>query len=152
MGAVYQTRGGFSTSINCGILADMDATLLFGEYFVWHYSASVRDFFVMWGNMFWFGYHFFSMRLLARTLFTPFKRFHQEYDLKNLNLGVLGQDIMLNLFMRMLGAVLRLCVLAFGLIFEIAVLLVGMVSLVIWLLLPLIIPLLALGGVFLLLG
>ena len=112
----------------------------------------MRDFFVIWGNIFWFGYHFFSMKLLLRTLITPFKRFHQDYDLKNFDLGTLGQDILLNLFMRALGTVLRLCVLAIGLVFEAMVLVVGALAFIIWILLPLIIPLLAFGGLVLLFG
>lgn len=130
----------------------MDATLLIGEYFVWHYGKGIRDFFVLWGNMLWFGYHFFSMRLLAATLFAPYKRFHQQYDWKNLDLGILGQDILLNLFMRLLGMSLRLCVIAAGLVFEILALAAGIVAAAIWLLLPAIAVFLALSGIFLLFG
>lgn len=127
----------------------MDASLLLGEYFIWHYGKSVRDFSMIWGNMLWFGYHFFSMKLLIRTLITPFKRFHQPYDLKNLDLGTLGQDILLNLFMRLLGAVLRLGVLAAGVVFESAVLAAGVVFFVVWLALPLVIVGFFLGGLVL---
>ena len=130
----------------------MDATLLLGEYFVWHYGKSVRDFLIIWRNMLWFGYHFFSMRLLARTFLAPYKRFHQQYDWGHLELGALGQDILLNLFMRMLGMALRSFVLVAGLVFEILVLAAGIVAVAIWLLLPAIAVFLALSGVFLLFG
>ncbi|MBI3442301.1 MAG: hypothetical protein HY007_00835 [Candidatus Sungbacteria bacterium] len=128
----------------------MDATLLFGEYFIWHYGKSIRDFFAVWGNLLWFGYHFFSIGLLARTFFTPYRRFHQQYDWRNLKLETLGQDMLLNLFMRMLGMALRLCILAAGLIFESVILAGGIACFAIWLLLPILIPCMALGGIFLL--
>lgn len=130
----------------------MDATLLIGEYFIWHYGKGIRDFFAVWGNMLWFGYHFFSIKLLAHTLVAPYKRFHQQYDWKNLELGTLGQDILLNLFMRMLGMALRSFVLVAGLVFEILVVAAGIVAVAIWLLLPAITVFLALSGVFLLFG
>ena len=130
----------------------MDATLLLGEYVIWHYGKSVRDFFALWGNLFWFGYHFFSMKLLARTLFAPYRQFHQQYDLKNLQLTTLGQDIVLNLFMRLLGMVLRCIVLAVGLAFEVIILAAGIVFFAVWLLLPILIPGMALGGLWLLLA
>lgn len=139
-------------SCGLGYTGFMDGTLLFGEYFIWHYGKGVRDFFAIWGNMFWFGYHFFSIKLLAQTLFAPYKRFHQQYNWTNLELGTLGQDILLNLFMRMLGTVLRLCVLAAGLIFEIIVCAAGILSFAIWLLLPILVPGMILGGFVLLLA
>lgn len=128
----------------------MDETLLCGEYFIWHYGESIRDFFVIWENLFWFGYHFFSIKLLTRTLVTPYKRFHQEYDLKNLKLEALGQDILLNLFMRLLGMTFRLAILAAGFVFELMVLAAGAAFLILWLLLPIVIPLLAFVGTALL--
>ena len=130
----------------------MDAPLLLSEYFIWHYGRSMRDFFSIWGNVLWFGYHFFSMKLLVRTLFAPFKRFHQEYDLTHLDLGTLGQDMLLNLFMRLLGIIPRLGVLVAGLVFEGIVLAVGLLFFAVWLLLPVLVPFLALQVVFLLLG
>ncbi len=130
----------------------MDATLMIGEYFIWHYGKSVRDFFSVWGNILWFGYHFFSMKLLVRTFFAPYKRFHQQYDWTHLELGALGQDILLNLFMRVLGMALRSFVLAAGLVFEILVIAAGIISSAIWLLLPAIVVFLALSGIFLLFG
>ncbi|MBI4225079.1 MAG: hypothetical protein HY617_01990 [Candidatus Sungbacteria bacterium] len=130
----------------------MDATLLIGEYVIWHYGKGVRDFFAVWGNLLWFGYHFFSIRLLARTLFAPYKRFHQQYDWKNLDLGTLGQDMLLNLFMRFLGTVLRLCVIIAGIAYEVTMAIAGACIFVIWLLLPVIIPLLGILGAVLLLS
>lgn len=130
----------------------MDMTLLIGEYFIWHYGKGIRDFFMVWGNLLWSGYHFFSIRLLAATLFAPYKRFHQQYDWAHLELGALGQDILLNLFMRMLGMSLRLCVITAGLAYEATMLLGGIVMFAIWLLLPVLIPSLAMFGIVLLLG
>ena len=127
-------------------------TLLLGEYIIWHYRKSVRDFFSLWGNILWFGYHFFSMDLLARTLIAPYRRFHQQYDWQNLRLETLGQDILLNLFMRLLGMTLRLCILAAGRVFEIIMLAAGAVLFIIWLLLPILIPCIALWGFLLLLA
>ena len=92
------------------------------------------------------------MRLLARTFLAPYKRFHQQYDWGHLEFGALGQDILLNLFMRMLGVALRSFVLVAGLVFEILVLAAGIVAVAIWLLLPAIAVFLALSGVFLLFG
>ena len=128
----------------------MDGTLLLGDYFIWHYGKGVRDFFAIWGDMLWFGYHFFSLELLAKTFFTPYRRFHQRYDLENLDLGTLGQDIMLNLFMRLLGMAFRLCVLGAGIIFESILLITGVLFFAIWLFLPLVVPLSVLGGIILL--
>lgn len=130
----------------------MDTILLLGEYFVWHYGKSLRDFLAFWGNLLWFEFHFFSIRLLVGTLFAPYKRFHQQYDWTHLELATLGQDILLNLFMRLLGMVLRLAVLAAGIVLEIVLLATGVICFVLWLLIPVIIPFLALSGLYLILG
>lgn len=130
----------------------MDTTLLLGEYLVWHYGKSIRDYFSVWGNLLWFGYHFFSIELLLRTLVTPYRRFHQQYDWVNLQLQTLGQDILLNLFMRALGMALRLIVLVAGLVFESIILAAGAVFFACWLLVPILIPCMALAGLWLFFG
>ncbi|MFY9463399.1 MAG: hypothetical protein WAP52_04445, partial [Candidatus Sungiibacteriota bacterium] len=44
------------------------------DYIIWHYGKAVRDFFGIAYDVLWFGYHFFSLPLLARTLFAPLSR------------------------------------------------------------------------------
>ena len=114
----------------------MDTSRLFISYLSWHYGTGLAELNVFWKNIAWFGYHFFSIPLLLKTLISPLYRIHERIDVRHLNMEAVFQTITLNLFARGLGLFMRLAIIAAGVIFEFLILLAWPVSFMIWLLLP----------------
>jgi hypothetical protein len=105
---------------------------------MWHYGRSIRSYFSVWGNFFWFAYNFFSIPLLLRTLFSPFERLSEEYR-KGLDLSALASTLLVNLIMRLVGAAVRGVIIIFGLGALCFVAAAGLLLLVAWILLPFIV-------------
>lgn len=125
----------------------MRIAIFFGSYFAWHYGRGVVEFFSLWKNFLWFGYHYFSVPLMFRTLFSPFHRIHETS--RGFNLELMLENIVANTMMRILGFVLRSVVIAAGLVSEIVILVLGSIAFIIWILFPLIIAALIVSGLLL---
>lgn len=116
----------------------MQIYLLIPEYFLWHYTAALRLHINIVSNLLWFAYHFFSVPVLVRTLFAPWRRSHISYHLE-FHPKVIAETIVLNSIMRILGFVFRFFVLVFGLTVCVLIALAGVVSFIVWFFLPIII-------------
>ncbi|OHA20661.1 MAG: hypothetical protein A2849_03250 [Candidatus Taylorbacteria bacterium RIFCSPHIGHO2_01_FULL_51_15] len=81
-------------------------------YIFWHYSVAWSDLYKLYKNIVWFLWHFFSIELLFRTLFSPWKRLH-EVPSKN-TAGFLGSSL-LNALFRVIGFLVRGSTLCVGL-------------------------------------
>lgn len=114
----------------------MSSILLFNEYLRWHYEESLRQFWEIWKDFLWFGYHFFSIPLLVRTLFSPIYRIKETYDWRHLRLELIFQSMAVNVVARVIGFLLRIIVIALGIIFELVVLFMGPALFLIWATLP----------------
>lgn len=85
-------------------------------------------------NFLWFGYNFFSIRVLLKTLFSPIYRIREPY--KGLELEELAESFVLNSITRFIGFFIRSFLILGGLIFEAIVAAVFVPVLLIWLFLP----------------
>lgn len=110
--------------------------MIIKNYFLWHYSRAIKHRFIFWKNLLWFFAQFFSLALLLKTLFQPFKRLRDE-------------SFIVNAIMRVVGFLLRSFVIILGTITEIIVITIGILELIVWLLMPfLIAPLIVLMPIF----
>ena len=114
-------------------------------YLRWHYSEGLKDLSKNWKNFISFVLHFFSLGLLFRTWLTPFGRLTEDYQ-RGLHLEAFFETLVTNTLMRIVGFVLRSFVMVFGVIALSAVVILGPVVLIIWLLIPFLIPLLLFVG------
>lgn len=112
---------------------------LIAQYLRWHYAESLRDFFRIWGNIVWFGYHFFSFRLLLRTIISPYHLVRETSGRRGVELSVIAENVVYNLAMRVIGFVARVFVLVAGTFFEATAIAGGAITLVIWFALPVLI-------------
>lgn len=108
------------------------------DYLWWHYGAAWRDLLAIWGNFLWFVYHFFSLPVLSRTLFSPWKRLGEAYP-ERFDLGGALATFFINSLMRLIGAAIRLILLGSGVLVCALVIALGLAALVLWLVVPLII-------------
>ena len=132
-----------------GYNQSMSAAFLFKEYIQWHYETAVREFWEIWKNFLWFGYDFFSIPLLVRTLFSPIYRIHEKYDIRHLQIELILQSLAVNAVARVIGLIMRLVVLLAGVTFELFLILLGPVLFVVWIVLPMLTLGLFVGGVLL---
>lgn len=115
------------------------------QYLFWHYTRALREMFAVFGNFFWFLYHFFSIPLLLKTFFSPFERLGEEYK-KGLNMEALLGTFVINMVMRIVGIVVRALVVLAGFSALLLLCLVYAGAFLVWLAAPLLVPFLLIAG------
>lgn len=108
---------------------------IFFRYWWWYFIAQPKTILKAWRNFLVFGFNFFSLPLLVRTLFTPWHRYYVSYG-RGFDIKIWLEAVSSNLIFRILGAIIRLLIIALGIIFEAAVLLIGLLIFTGWLVLP----------------
>lgn len=113
----------------------MNSALIFTGYLKWHYGRAFSDILVVWANFFWFTFHFFSIPLLIRTLFSPWKRLHEGYR-KGFHPEDFFQALIVNTLMRIVGAIARLVLIVIGILILLMVTVIGVSFLLFWAIAP----------------
>ena len=124
----------------------MKFPILATKYLVWHYGEALTDWWRIVGNFIWFFFHMFSIGLLLRTLFSPFKRLQEERKKGSWKFENWGGAIIINVLMRLVGFSVRTMFIVVGLIFIFFTAMVGAIAFVFWLILPLIVAFLLVFG------
>jgi len=88
---------------------------VFPSYFKWHYGKSFLELLGIIKNLLSFVVHFFSFKLLLKTLFHPWRRMKENYA-HGLDLGSLFSSLLVNTLMRIVGLISRLVLIFVGLI------------------------------------
>lgn len=104
------------------------------DFVAWYYTDAFRDILNVWGNLMWFIVHFFSMPLLARTLFSPWKRMTDEYH--RTGLEDIIETLVINVMSRVFGALVRLFFIFAGLVFLVAGTIALFVGVALWVCMP----------------
>ena len=123
----------------------MSALKLPFAYLLWHYALAWADLTRLYRNLAWFLWNFFSISLLLRTLFSPWRRLHESAQ-KDAG-GLLGSLIM-NTILRFIGFFARVATILFGLASLLLFCAAGAAFFVLWPLLPLVPFALILSGLF----
>ena len=114
-------------------------------YFEWHYTRAFHDIFHVFKNFMWFLYNFFSIPLLLKGLFSPLWRLGERYK-KGFDVPGLAGTFIVNSIMRVVGALVRLMVVGFGLVTMVVASMTFIGIFIAWILLPFIILGLILKG------
>ncbi len=113
----------------------MNPGVIVVDYIGWHYGAAFRSIVSIWTNLMWFAVHFFSIPMLLRTLFSPWRRVQEEYHVRN-GLERFFEALVVNIMTRIVGALMRLVIILCGFI-VLVVMFAGIVAFVIfWLIAP----------------
>src|SRR5882672_9531704 len=114
----------------------MRVFLLFPYYIRWHYSTALNGIVRITENIVWFTWHFFSVGLNTKTLFSPWQRL-QEQRKEGLDIENIVTTIIINILMRCVGAFVRGIFIILGLVIITLDIALGFSLLLIWIALPL---------------
>ena len=111
---------------------------IFTEWFLWHFLEMPKFLLLVWKNYILFALNYFSLPILAKSLFSPWRKYRWNYP-KGFNLVEFFNTLVSNTFSRILGAAMRIVLIVVGIIFQIFVILAGAVIFLAWAFVPLII-------------
>ncbi|MBI2100113.1 MAG: hypothetical protein HYT48_02105 [Candidatus Vogelbacteria bacterium] len=117
------------------------------HYLWWHYTLALWDLAIILRDLWLFLFRFFSLPTLVRTLLAPWRRLAESYP-SGFNPQAVLEIVVVNTLMRLVGFIFRLVMIVISIIVLIAAAILGVIFFLLWLLSPLIIFLLATGGVF----
>ncbi len=109
------------------------------------------EFLVLARSLIKFVFDFFSVSILLRSYFAPWRRLHEEYQ-KQRPLGEWFEVFVLNMLMRTVGIFMRTIMIVVGLIATLISLFVAALGLILWLVAPVLVVILFGAGLNLLLG
>src|SRR3989344_5387072 len=105
------------------------------EYFKWHYGRGFTELITLSRNFTIFFGHFFSLKLLFSTLFSPWKRMGEEYAL-GFHIESFLSTLLINFVMRAVGFIERSVIIAIGLFLISIFLILSFTFSILWLLMP----------------
>lgn len=105
------------------------------QFIRWYLIEVPREILKGWGNFLRFVPRYFSIGLLCRTLFAPWKSYTWDYG-RGFDLGRWLEAFFSNLITRTIGAFVRIIFIAVGIVFELATFLVGAFLFATWFLVP----------------
>jgi len=109
------------------------------DYVRWHYGRSLSEGYAMFKNFEWFVYQFFSVPILLNTFFDKFERLGEEYR-KGSGASGIFEAIIVNTLMRLVGMCFRTVLIFVGIVCMMFIALFFIVFGIIWIVLPLLVP------------
>lgn len=106
------------------------------EFLLWHYTKGLKFYISRWLSYFDWINHYFSVPLLIKTLFAPWKRLIVVDRSPGFNLQKIMEKFTFNIISRGIGAIVRFSLFWVGLILIIFVYIAGILGLLIWLIIP----------------
>jgi len=107
-------------------------------WFLWHFYEMPMFLFSVWKNYLKFGSNYFSIPLLFKTFFSPWRRYEWMYH-KGFDIIEFFNTLISNIFSRIIGALVRVVLIALGIIFQVFIFVAGVVVILFWISTPLIV-------------
>jgi len=111
---------------------------VFIVWFLWQFYEMPKFLLLVWKNYMNFASNFFSLELLFKTFFSPWRRYKWKYP-RGLDIKEIFNTFISNSFSRILGAMMRMVLIVVGIVFQLLVILIGFLVFLGWLLIPFII-------------
>lgn len=105
------------------------------HYILWHYTTALGEILHLSKNFIWFVTNFFSIPSLLRSLFSPWKRMTESRG-SRFNFEDIAGYIIINLFSRLVGALVRIIIILIGLLFLIVVITTTILTYLFWIFAP----------------
>lgn len=107
-------------------------------WFVWQFYEMPKILIIAWWNYVLFGLDYFSVPLLLKTLFSPWRRYNWVYP-RGFDALEFLNTLLSNFFSRIIGAVCRIALIIVGSIAEFFIVVAGFLVVLFWLVIPFII-------------
>ena len=111
---------------------------IFVVWLFWHFYEMPKFLLDVWKNYILFALNFFSLPLLLKSLFAPWRKYKWNYP-KGIDIGEFFSTLISNIFSRILGAIMRIVLIIVGIVFQILVVFAGLIIFLLWTLMPFII-------------
>jgi len=111
---------------------------IFLQWLVWQFFEMPRNILKGWRNFLKFYLNYFSIPLLIKTLFSPWRQYRWSYG-RGLDIGRYLGAFFSNLIFRTLGAIFRLFLILIGIFVESLIIIGGAIVFVGWFVLPVLI-------------
>ena len=108
---------------------------IFFQYLSWQFFEMPANILKAWRNFLLFNLNYFSITLLLRTFFSPWRRYRWSYG-RGFDIGRYFEVLFSNLISRVLGAIMRFFLIIIGLLVEIFIIFSGILIFFGWLILP----------------
>ena len=105
--------------------------IIFRKFIEWYFFEQPQAVFRGWMNLLKFNLEFFSIFLLLKTFFSPWKKYTWSYG-RGFDLRRYAEAFVSNAISRGLGAVLRFFLIFMGLVTELFIFLLGFIGLLLW--------------------
>ncbi|MBI3337349.1 MAG: hypothetical protein HY005_01845 [Candidatus Staskawiczbacteria bacterium] len=107
-------------------------------WFLWQFYEMPKFLFSVWRGYILFILYYFSVPLLLRTLFSPWRRYNWIYP-KVFDIKEFFNTFISNIFSRILGALCRIVLIMVGFVAQIFIFITGAAVILLWLLIPFIV-------------
>lgn len=108
---------------------------MFSQWVFWQFFEMPGNILKAWINFLLFNLNYFSIPLLLKTFFSPWRRYKWSYG-KGFDIKRYLEALFSNLISRILGAVMRSFLIFVGLLAEIFIIFAGIIIFLGWLVLP----------------
>jgi len=105
------------------------------EWLFWHFYDMPKFLVSVWKNYLLFGLDYFSVPLLLKTLFSPWRRYNWAYP-KQISIVEYLNTFISNIVSRILGAICRFVLIILGIITQIFIVVAGIVLILLWFFIP----------------
>ncbi len=117
-------------------------------YLYWHYTRGLTELSKNLLNFIVFELHFFSIKELLLTLFSPFQRLKENYGNSIVDFENIASALVVNVIMRVVGFVVRSLILLVGFFAIMGTIFFAPILLILWILLPFVLLIFLVGAVW----
>ena len=108
---------------------------IFFQRIFWHFFEVPKEILRIWKNFLLFNLNYFSIPLLLKTFFSPWRKYREYYN-KGFDVGKFLETIFANIIYCTLGAMMRSFLIVIGLFSEVFIFLAGLIIFFGWIILP----------------
>jgi hypothetical protein len=104
-------------------------------FFDWYFTDLPKKIYQIWANFLWYFKNYFSLSLLLKTFFYPWKMLYLSRG-RGFDIEEWFGNLIVNTFSRMIGMVIRFFTIIFGIVVEILTVIAGLIFFIGWLIFP----------------
>ena len=104
---------------------------IFFQYLGWQFFDVPKKLIKVWKNFLLFNLNYFSIPLLIKTLFAPWRKYKVSYG-RGFDIGKYFEALLSNLIFRILGAIIRIFLIIIGLFLEVLIIFAGIAVFLGW--------------------